>query len=158
MNTRNRTSSEHIGYGLYFYFSGLSLRKTSERLSSCFIKRNHVSINLELDTNKSINPKRYLKGKRKKIEEFIIDETLIKIGSELIDMALGCYSDLRVRKSLELVSISKERNMLLAERFISSLVGIHGQHPSSFHRWRILGIHSTSLQVFEVASSYPFPL
>jgi transposase-like protein len=76
---------------LYFYFSGLSLRKTSERLSSCFIKRNHVSINLELDTNKSINLKRYLKGKRKKIEEFIIDETLIKIGSELIDMALGCY-------------------------------------------------------------------
>jgi hypothetical protein len=32
-----------------------------------------------------------LKGKRKKIEEFIIDETLIKIGSELIDMALGFY-------------------------------------------------------------------
>jgi transposase-like protein len=91
MNTRNRTSSEHIGYGLYFYFSGLSLRKTSERLLSCFIKRNHVSINLELDINKSINPKRYLKGKRKKIEEFIIDETLIKIGSELIDMALDCY-------------------------------------------------------------------
>ncbi|MGA9169829.1 MAG: hypothetical protein WBZ20_06765, partial [Nitrososphaeraceae archaeon] len=23
-------------------------------------------------------------------------------------------------------------------RFISSLVGIHGQHPSSFHRWRYL--------------------
>ena len=40
---------------------------------------------------RSISPKRYLKGKRKKIEEFIIDETLIKIGSELIDMALGCY-------------------------------------------------------------------
>jgi hypothetical protein len=33
---------------------------------------------------KSINPKRYLKGRKKKIEEFIIDETLIKIGSELI--------------------------------------------------------------------------
>ena len=94
MNTRrNRTSSsEYIGYGLsIFYFSGLSSRETSERLSSCFMQRNHVSINLELDTNKSINPKRYLKGKRKKIEEFIIDETLIKIGSELIDMALGCY-------------------------------------------------------------------
>ena len=76
---------------ILFYFSGLSLRKTSERLSSCFIKRNHVSINLELDTNKSIDLKRYLRGKRKKIEEFIIDETLIKIGSELIDMALGCH-------------------------------------------------------------------
>ena len=156
MNTRNRTSSEYIGYGLYFYFSGLSLRKTSERLSSCFIKRNHVSINLELDTNKSINTKRYLKGKRKKIEEFIIDETLIKIGSELIWLwvAIGLES-----KEILGISISKERNMLLAERFISSLVGIHGQHPSSFHRWmEVLGIHSTSLQVFEVASSYPFPL
>jgi putative transposase len=89
MNTRNRTSSEYIGYGLYFYFSGLSLRKTSERLSSCFIEKS--CINLEMDANKSINQKRYLKGKRKKIEEFIIDETLIKIGSELIDMALDCY-------------------------------------------------------------------
>jgi putative transposase len=91
MNTRNRTSSEHIGYGLYSYFSGISLRKTSERLSSCFIKREKSSINQSgIGYNKSINPKRYLKGKRKKIDEFIIDETLIKIGSELIDMALGC--------------------------------------------------------------------
>jgi GDP-D-mannose dehydratase len=44
MNTRNRTSSKYIGYGLYSYFADLSLRKTSERLSSCFIKRNHVSV------------------------------------------------------------------------------------------------------------------
>jgi hypothetical protein len=45
MNTRNRTSSEYIGYGLYFYFSGFSLRKISERLSSCFIKREKSCIN-----------------------------------------------------------------------------------------------------------------
>jgi hypothetical protein len=38
---------------------------------------------------KSINLKRYLRGK-KKIKEFIIDESLIKSGSELIDMALDC--------------------------------------------------------------------
>jgi putative transposase len=56
---------------------------------------------------------------------------------------------------LELVSISKERIMLLTERFISSLVGIQGQHPVSTDGWRYLV--STSLQVFEVASSYPFP-
>ena len=36
-------------------------------------------------------PKKIFERKKKKIEEFIIDETLIKIGSELIDMALGCY-------------------------------------------------------------------
>jgi hypothetical protein len=34
-----------IYFGLYLYFSaGLSLRKTSERLSYHFVKRNHVSI------------------------------------------------------------------------------------------------------------------
>ncbi|MDQ6723723.1 MAG: hypothetical protein M3Z01_05595 [Thermoproteota archaeon] len=29
------------------------------------------------------------------------------------------------------ISISKERNMFIAERFISRLVRIHGQHPVS---------------------------
>jgi len=88
MNTRNRTSSKYIVYGLYFYFSGLSLRKTSERLSSCFIKRNYISIWNWIQ--QKYKPKKIFERK-KKIEEFIIDETLIKIGSELIDMALGCY-------------------------------------------------------------------
>jgi putative transposase len=46
--------------------------------------------------------------------------------------------ELGVRKSLELVSISKERNMLLAERFVSSLVKIHGQQPVSTDGWRYL--------------------
>ncbi|HXT83335.1 MAG TPA: hypothetical protein VN704_03230 [Verrucomicrobiae bacterium] len=41
---RNRTPSEYIGYALYLYFSGLSLRRASGRLSDCFIKRNHMSI------------------------------------------------------------------------------------------------------------------
>ena len=89
MNTRNRTSSEYIGYGLYFYFSGLSLRKTSERLSSCFIKRNQYNQS-GIGYKQKYKPKKIFERK-KKIEEFIIDETLIKIGSELIDMALGCY-------------------------------------------------------------------
>jgi putative transposase len=39
---------------------------------------------------KKYKPKKIFERKKKKIEEFIIDETLIKIGSELIDMALGC--------------------------------------------------------------------
>jgi putative transposase len=78
---------------------------------------------------KSINLKRrYLKGRKKKIEEFIINETLIKIGSELI--WLWVARELESKEILG-ISISKERNMLLAERFISSLVGIHGQHPVS---------------------------
>jgi putative transposase len=44
MNSRSRTPSEYVGYGLlYLYFSGLSLRRTAERISH-FVKRNHVSI------------------------------------------------------------------------------------------------------------------
>src|SRR5947209_8667470 len=130
MNTRNRTYSEYIGYGLYFYFSGLSLRKTSERLSSCFfIKRNHVSV---WNWIQKYKPKKIFERK-KKIQEFIIDETLIKIGSELILIWVAIELE---SKEILGIRISKERNMLLAEQFISSLVKIHGQHPSSFHRWR----------------------
>jgi putative transposase len=90
MNTRNRTSSEYIGYGLYFYFSGISLRKTSERLSSCFIKREKSCINQSgIGYKQKYKPKKIFERK-KKIKEFIIDESLIKSGSELIDMALDC--------------------------------------------------------------------
>jgi putative transposase len=79
---------------------------------------------------KSINPKRSLKGRKKKIEEFIIiDETLIKISSELKWLWVVAI-ELESKEILG-ISITKERNMLLAERFISSLVGIHGQHPVS---------------------------
>jgi len=80
MNTRNRTPSEYIGYGLYLYFSGLSLRRASERLSSCFVKRNHVSI---WNWIQKYKPKK-LSNKRKRIEEYIIDETIIKVGSDYI--------------------------------------------------------------------------
>ena len=65
--------------------------------------------------------------RKKKIEESIIDETL-KIGSELIWLwvAIGLES-----KEILGIRISKERNILLAKQFISSLVKIHGQHPVS---------------------------
>ena len=87
MNTRNRTPSEYIVYGLYLYFSGLSLRRTSERLS-CFIKRNHVSI---WNWIQKYKPKKKIISKRKRIAEFIIDETFIKVGSELYLALMGCY-------------------------------------------------------------------
>ena len=84
-------------------------------------------ISLELGT-KVYKPKKIFESK-KKIKEFIIDESLIKIGSELIWLwvaTIGLES-----KEILGIRISKERNMLLAEQFISSLVKIHGQHPVS---------------------------
>ena len=79
MNIRNRTPSEYVCYGLYLYFSGLSLRRTSERLAF-FIKRNHVSI---WNWIQKYHPQK-LSYRRKKIAEYVVDETLIKVGSEFI--------------------------------------------------------------------------
>jgi hypothetical protein len=44
--------SKYGGYGVSFYFSGLSLRKAAaDRLSDCVIKRNHVYIGIGFKTN-----------------------------------------------------------------------------------------------------------
>ncbi|MBA3977182.1 MAG: IS6 family transposase [Nitrosopumilus sp.] len=124
MNTRNRTPPEYIFYGLYFYFSGLSLRRTSERLSSCFINRNHVSI---WNWIQKYNPQK-ISSKKKKVSEYVIDETVIKIGSELIWLWVAIELE---SKEIIGTSISKERNMFVAEHFLSNIVDKHGQHPVS---------------------------
>ena len=124
MHTRNRTPSQYIGYGLYFYFSGLSLRRASDRLSSCFVKRNHVSICNWIQKYKP----RKVSSKRWKIDKFIIDETLIKIGSENVWLWIAIELE---SKEIVGCSISKERNMLIAESFISKLVKAYGPHPVS---------------------------
>ena len=69
-----------MGYGLYFYFSSLSLRNAADRLSDCFIKRNHVTI---WNWIQKYNPQK-ISSKKKKISEYIIDETVIKVGQEHI--------------------------------------------------------------------------
>ena len=112
--------------GLYLYFFRLSLRRTAERLSYTF-KRNHVSI---WNWIQKYHPKR-IASKRKRIAEYIIDETLIKIGSQYIWLWVAIEP--RNRQILAL-NISKERNRLIAERFISGFVKIHGKHPASTDR------------------------
>jgi putative transposase len=106
--TRNKTPQEYIGYGLYLYFSGLSLRRTAQRLSSC-IKRNHVTI---WNWIQKYQPKK-ISTKRKRISEFIVDETLLKAGSEYVWLWVAI--DPKSRQILAL-SISKERNMFVAQR------------------------------------------
>ena len=123
MNTRNRTPSEYVYYGLYLYFSGLSLRRVSERLS-CFIKRNHVSI---WNWVQRYHPKKICSRKRK-IVEFIVDETLIKAGSEYIWLWITIEPK---NKEILALTISKERNMFVVERYLSGLVKVYGKHPVS---------------------------
>jgi putative transposase len=122
--SRNRTPSKYIYYGLYFCFSGLSLRRASKILSSYFIKRYHVSI---WNWIQKYHPKKLL-SKRKKISEFVIDETLIKIGSEYIWLWVAVEPK---NREILALSISKERNMFVAERFLLTVVKDYGRHPVS---------------------------
>ncbi len=121
---RNRTNLKDIAYALHLYFLGLSLRNTSKALSR-FVKRSHTAIR---DWIQKYKPER-LSYNKTKISEFIIDETQIKVGSELIWLwvAIGYES-----KEITGINISKERNMfVVVERFILKVVDEHGKHPVS---------------------------
>src|SRR3989337_2063526 len=74
-----------------------------------------------------MKPKR-LSSKKKKVEGFVVDDTLLKIGSELIWLWVAIEP---TNKEILSVSISKERNMFVAERFLSDLLEEHGEHPVS---------------------------
>jgi putative transposase len=63
--------------------------------------------------------------KKKRISTFIIDETVIQIGNQWFWLWI-CIEPLH--RSVLGVHISKERNMLAAERFIRSLVSKYGKH------------------------------
>ncbi len=123
MVDRNRTSPEYVGFGLYLYFSGLSLRKASERLS-VFIKRNHVST---WNWIQKYKPKK-ISTRRRKISEYIIDETMIKIGSEYIWLWVAIEPK---NREILALTISKERNMFVAEHFLSDIIQEYDKHPVS---------------------------
>ena len=67
-------------------------------------------------------------SKRKKIEEFIIDETQVKVGSQYIWLWVAIEP--KHRQVLH-IDISFERNMLVAERFLSYLIDKYGKHHIS---------------------------
>ena len=80
MGSRNRTPLQIIGYGLYLYFLGLSIRNAAKALSFLkIIKISHVSIWHWIQ--KYISKRSFHK---REIKEYIIDETAIKAGTELI--------------------------------------------------------------------------
>ena len=84
-NKRNRTPSEYIGYGLYLYFLGLSLRNVVKALSHLHIvKRSHVLLAKKWKWIQKFRHRRISSTRRKKISEFIVDETLVKVGLEYI--------------------------------------------------------------------------
>src|SRR3954451_21158291 len=65
---------------------------------------------------------------KNKVSEFIIDETLIKVGSDLIWLWVAIEP--KHRQILH-IDISFERTMLVAERLIASLINKFGKHSVS---------------------------
>jgi putative transposase len=80
----------------------LSLRRTSQRLS-CYIRRNHVSVWNWIQRYK---PQR-ISTRSKKILEYIIDETLLKVGSEYVWLWVATIEP--ENRQILALSISKER-------------------------------------------------
>ena len=64
--------------------------------------------------------------KRKRVSAFIIDETVIQIGNQHFWLWVCIEPS---HSSVLGIYISEERNMLVAERFIRSLVEKYGRHP-----------------------------
>ena len=78
MISRNKTPTKYVYYGLRLYFSGPSLRKASERLSQLY-KRNHVSI---WNWIQKYQPQKLKSTRRRRIQEYVVDEKMLKVGSE----------------------------------------------------------------------------
>ena len=93
-------------------------------------------------------PKKYRKNK--KIIEFIVDETEIKDGSELIWLWVVIEPN---DKEILVVDISKERNTFVAERFLSHVLDKYGKHQVSSEMVVVVLVPTTCLQVLEPISS-----
>ena len=87
---------------------------------ACFVKRKPCT-HLELD--KKCSQKKN-NNKEKEVDEFIIDETAIKkVGSVAIWLWVATIE--HDNKEIVAISITKEQNMFVAERFVSSLIKTH---------------------------------
>jgi transposase-like protein len=117
---RNRTSTFIIMYSLYLYFLGLSLRNTSKALVIFGHEtRSYVSVWNWIQRFGSSQI-----YKRKRVSAFIIDETCIQIGNQHFWLWF-CIEP--IHSSVLGIHISEERNMLVAEKFIRSLVSNYGK-------------------------------
>ncbi len=106
------------------YFLGLSFRNTAKALSFLkIIKINHVLIWKWIQ---KYRPQKY--HKNIKIKQYLIDETAIKTGSELIWLWIVIEP---TNKQILSFYISKERNMFVAERILSQVVNKYGLHSVS---------------------------
>ena len=111
---RNRTSTIIVMYSLYLYFLGLSLRNTSKALVIFKDeKRSHIAVWNWIQRFGSCQI-----YKRKRVSAFIIDETIIQIGSQHFWLWF-CIEP--VHSSVLGIYISEEREICLLLKNSSDL-------------------------------------
>ena len=97
-----------------------------------------------------------LSSRKIRITEFIIDETIIKVGSEYIWLWIAIEDD---NREILRIYISNKIKIFVAERFILNLVKRYGEYILFQLIWRWYMVSTTGLQVLETApSSYPFQI
>ena len=65
---------------------------------------------------------------REKVHGYIVDETQIKVGSQYVWLWVAIEPK---HREILRIDVSFERAMLVAERFIASLINRYGKHPVS---------------------------
>lgn len=69
-----------------------------------------------------------MQSRRRKVLEYIIDEAMLRVGSEYIWLWVAIEPR---NKQILAQNITQERNIFVAERFIGGLVKFSGKHPVS---------------------------
>jgi transposase-like protein len=92
-------------------------------------------------------------AKRKKIDEFIIEETQLKVGSRYIWLWVAIEP--KHRQILQ-VDISFERNMLIDEHFVSSLIGKYGKHLVSTDGGTWYPVKNNNMYLFSILRRITF--
>ncbi len=125
---RQKTKPKDIAYSLFLYFlDRLSYRNATKALYGIADRSYLVSIWKWVQKYKS---QKILNKRRKKVEEFIIDETQTKVGSQYVWLWVDIEP--KHRQILQMY-ISFEITMLIvSERFIiASLIDTFGKHSVS---------------------------
>ena len=109
-------------YALHLYFLGLSFRNTSKAIQPFGEegRRNHVAA---WKWVQRFNHRRLYCCKR--VSAFLIDETTLQIGSSEAWLWVAVKP---IHKQILGVYISRHKNMIVAEAFLSSLIRMYGKH------------------------------
>ena len=75
----------NIGYGLYLYFLGLSLRERGQGIvTSSYSQKKSCIISKKWKWIQKFRHRRISSTRRKKISEYIVDETILQVGPQYI--------------------------------------------------------------------------